>query len=260
MSSNQDQILTEQVERYIRSNIPFMVKNLHEAYGEGFGTRLKLFGKEMGNRALAALDRETFRRKSEMNDYLQKSREKILDVHLTKSNINPDRYRTAMSYSPVQPTAPTTNNPAHWNQYYNQMDAWNERQAIEQHVNAAKLKNPGLARIMDKMQKQSQSYGRDIYQAALRADPTISGFPPSAARKVELLRQQRMAMKKQRKQAIPGEYHTYGSYPATSGVFGPRPGFGAKLLSRARPGALGPAPTVDLTGLGKVLQGLETII
>lgn len=260
MTKNTDKLICEEVERHIRSQIPLIVKNLKEAYGQGFVQRLKLFGREMGNRTLAALDRESVARKAEMNDYLRRSREKILDVHLARSNINPDKYRTAMSYSPVKPIQPTTNNPAHWTQYYNQLDAWNERQAMDQHINQARLLNPNLAKIIDKMEKQSQSYSRDIYQATLRTDPTLSGFPPSSARKAELLRQQRMAMKKQRKQAIPGEYESYGSHPGTSGVFTPRPGWGAKYLTRPTPGALGPAPSLALTRLGKILQGIETIV
>lgn len=156
---NQDTHLYEEVGIALREAIPIFAKNIHEAFGRGFGTRLSSLGQELFQRGKAAVEQaQTATQKRTFQD-TQRIRDIMLTHHVTSNlGISPQYYQKVMNlYPKVQPSAPTLpRNPtqaqlqAHQQlvrRYIEQRQQWNERQALLARQNQLFRDSPNIGQF-----------------------------------------------------------------------------------------------------------------
>lgn len=266
MKNTQDKILKEEIESYIRSKIPSISKNIHEAYGEGL---LKRAGMLIKQKYLEG----KIKRGLKSRGIDQQARQVVIDQlhqelapHLESVGISSKEYRRALSKPDARQIQAAHVAGTLTTEMLNQH---NERLRVEGAVQRAAQFNPEISNLLYRIRRQSVK-GRSGDREALRqTDPTLSG---SLANKVSQLRQQREQMRQQRIDKIPVEYSQYSpkfifGSPASLSVLGSKNRLArvTKPLPPVIPGALAHriplhSPEAELTGLGRILSKIETIV
>lgn len=280
MKNSQDKILTEEIESHIRSQIPFISKNIQEAIGKGFGTRAKLFAKEVGLRTLAGLRNASAPGRMEAERILQSNLYGELEPHLKSVGINPNHFKMVMTqYPKTRPTPPPSTAPkdVHY-AHAAAMEAYNERQKLESQIEFHSRFNPNLRSALRSL-RRSDVLGRRSLQRTL-TDSDVTN-PSGLMGRAEAIRQQRKQLQAQRRSEIPLEYSQYKNAIMSTPLFKKQSGTSVPVPTGSRQNLLvksqGPArytftvggpspgpklldPNLKLRLMGRILQGIETVI
>jgi hypothetical protein len=207
----------EDISYDIKKAIPQIAKNIHEAFGQGFGQRFSALGSELKNRAKASYEQmktSTQRRKFDDSERIKN----ILLTHHVTSNlgISPGYYSKVMNtYPKVQPTAPSpisanasaARQQAHaeaMRRYLENRSLWNERQSLLNKQNELFRDMPTLGRFAIGATKHSQrARTKEVLGRwkATRADRNVN--PAYAA---EVLNRFRQMKKSQRRAQAATDY------------------------------------------------------
>ena len=291
-----DKLICEEISQHIRSQIPLIARNLHEAFGQGFGERLGLLAREVGNRIKTQYHKQAAEGRQEMVKMLAPetldARNKALKTigidHREYDALSQFRLSPGQSLVPPHPTAPQQHHEA----YAKKLETLARLDELDTKISRHRMIDSGFRRAIDThnnlLNTVQAANERNLSQIELpdpsqlqHAIATVPYQNMGASLKAAALKAKRKELQAQRRADIPAEYGQYkASKPVDPSVAG-----SSNLLARvatpyqpARP-AVTRSPTgaflpramrtpaqpevpaqYKLRLLGRLLQGAETII
>lgn len=206
---NTDQILTEQVNQYIRNRIPHMIEMIKEVvipqntFKNRLGLRAKELlykGRELGYKGLNYLDTQGAQEREFYGSIIGKNTKTLADAELRRSGFKPEAVRDILQSAPTSmPRRPGRNagRLAH-DDYRAQRDAFLERQALEARLQTAQRLNPALRMYRSQEEKDIGKTAAMLSRTTARLDPSNPDSPlaraAQMAKKAEQLRKIRLGI------------------------------------------------------------------
>jgi hypothetical protein len=206
---NNDQILTEQINQYIRNRIPHMIEMIKEVaipqntFKNRLGLRAKELlykGRELGYKGLNYLDKQGAQEREFYGSLIGKNTKTLADAELRRSGFKPEAVRDILQSAPTSmPRRPGRNagRLAH-DDYRAQRDAFLERQALQAKLQTAQKFNPALKMYRGQEERDISNTSTMLSKTAARLDPSNPDSPLARAalmaKKAEQLKRIRLGI------------------------------------------------------------------
>jgi hypothetical protein len=167
-------VLTEQKIKYIQDRIPSIARNIHEG---NFFKKAGLFAKELGYRALGAMERANMEKRVETDSINSKNAQRIADIQLSNAGFNVPNVKEILAIAPkTQPIIGKKPTQRQQDQHDAQMELFRQRQTLEKQLTAARQINPGLRKSETDVRDIRSNFARRQQRSATLIDPGSTNY------------------------------------------------------------------------------------
>ena len=189
---NNDKLLVEEVNSYIKNKIPHMIEMIREAkipqntLKNRLGLRAQELvsrAKSLGYRGLNYLDTQGAQERELYSSIIGRNTKTLADAELKRSGLRPDAVRDILKTAPTtMPKKPGKNagRLAH-DDYRVQRDAFLERQALQARLQTAERLNPALKFYRGQEERDIGKTAAMLSRTAARLDPSNPNSPLAKA-------------------------------------------------------------------------------
>ena len=172
--------VNEEVKDYLKSRLPFIVDKINEA---NEWKRIKLFGREMGLRALIGIDKLVNQHGSGFADATTANMDKFLDIHLKNANLDPSRVRSLLQTSATPPVKPKSRARKSEHEAYEiAMDTFRQRSNLQQHLTLIGRTNPEIAKLQQNLATRAANVNAENEASIRRGDPNAAPTPKTVGK------------------------------------------------------------------------------